>query len=203
KLTLLQGQPWVVTLSCTFSPFPSLFEGRKPDCANPAEANVEESEPTLLLNPEDIVLKEPGSSEKTLRTLLRPGDKVSNHYKTTSSEISAVVGAVPSTCYPTYGVPTIRSDLPAPLIRRVSDRRSYGEEGNAYSLLHPTVFAQKGVFERDFFKTRSKQEWLRIHLPTQGTRVRFLVQEDPTCGEQLSRRATAPEPGAAPTRLTS
>ncbi|KAI4547677.1 hypothetical protein MG293_000007, partial [Ovis ammon polii] len=135
-----------------------LIKGRKPDCANPAEANVEESEPTLLLKPEDIVLKEPGSSEKTLRTLLRPGDKVSNHYKTTSSEISAVVGAVPSTCYPTYGVPTIRSDLPAPLIRRVSDRRSYGEEGNAYSLLHPTVFAQKGVFERDFFKTRSKQE---------------------------------------------
>lgn len=95
---MLQGQPWVVTLSGTFSPFPSLFEGRKPDCANLAEANVEESEPTLLLKPEDIVLKEPGSSEKTLRTLLRPGDKVSNHYKTTSSEISAVVGAVPSTC---------------------------------------------------------------------------------------------------------
>ena len=60
--------------------------------------------------------------------------------------------------YPTYGVPTIRSDIPAPLIRRVSDRTSYGEEGNAYSLLHPTIFAQKGVFERDFFKTRSKQE---------------------------------------------
>lgn len=135
-----------------------MFEGRKADCANPAEANVEESEPALLLKPEDIVLKEPGSSEKTLRTLLRPSDKVSNHYKTTSSEISAVVGAVPSTCYPTYGVPTIRSDIPAPLIRRVSDRTSYGEEGNAYSLLHPTIFAQKGVFERDFFKTRSKQE---------------------------------------------
>ena len=60
--------------------------------------------------------------------------------------------------YPTYGVPTIRSDIPAPQIRRVSDRTSYGEEGNAYSLLHPTIFAQKGVFERDFFKTRSKQE---------------------------------------------
>ena len=24
-------------------------------------------------------------------------------------------------------------------------------------------------------------QWLRIHLPTQGTRVRSLVQEDPTC----------------------
>ena len=24
-------------------------------------------------------------------------------------------------------------------------------------------------------------QWLRIHLPMQGTRVRTLVQEDPTC----------------------
>ena len=25
-------------------------------------------------------------------------------------------------------------------------------------------------------------QWLRVHLPTQGTRVRGLVREDPTCG---------------------
>ncbi|XP_039075644.1 EF-hand domain-containing family member B [Hyaena hyaena] len=139
-----------------------IIKGRKLDCANPAEANVEESEPTLLIKPEDIILKEPGSSEKTLRTLLRPSDKVSNHYTTTSSEINAVVGAVPSLCYPIYGVPTVRSDIPAPRIRRISDRTNYGEEGNAYSLLHPTVFGQKGVFERDFFKTRSKKEIAEI-----------------------------------------
>ena len=30
-------------------------------------------------------------------------------------------------------------------------------------------------------------QWLRIRLPVQGTRVRALVQEDPTC-----RRATKP-----------
>lgn len=60
--------------------------------------------------------------------------------------------------YPIYGVPTIRSDIPAPRIRRISDVNNYGEEGNAYSLLHPSIFAQKGVFERDFFKTRSKEE---------------------------------------------
>ncbi|KAJ8785411.1 hypothetical protein J1605_007008 [Eschrichtius robustus] len=37
-------------------------------------------------------------------------------------------------------------------------------------------------------------QWLRIHLPTQGTRVRALVQEDPTC-----RGATNPRgfPGGA------
>ncbi|XP_066101621.1 EF-hand domain-containing family member B [Saccopteryx bilineata] len=137
-----------------------VIKGRKPDCANPAEAHVEESEPTLLIKPEDIVLT--GSSAKTVRTLLRPSDQVSRHYKTTSSEIGAVVGAVPSLCFPIYGVPTIRSDIPVPRIRRVSDRTNYGEEGNAYSLLHPTIFSQKGVYERDFFQTRSKKEIAEI-----------------------------------------
>ncbi|XP_003415838.2 EF-hand domain-containing family member B [Loxodonta africana] len=139
-----------------------IIKGRKQDCTKPTESNVPESEPALLIKPDDVVLKEPGSSEKTLRTLLRPSDKVSNEYKTSSSEISAVVGAVPSVCYPIYGVPTVRSDIPAPRIRRVSDRTNYGEEGNAYSLLHPTVFSQKGVYERDFFKTRSKEEIAQI-----------------------------------------
>ncbi|KAM8758491.1 EF-hand domain-containing family member B [Rhynchonycteris naso] len=137
-----------------------VIKGRKLDCANPAEAHVEESEPTLLIKPEDIVST--GSSAKTVRTLLRPSDKVSRHYKTTSSEIGAAVGAVPSLCFPIYGVPTIRSDIPAPRIRRVSDRINYGEEGNAYSLLHPTIFGQKGVYERDFFQTRSKKEIAEI-----------------------------------------
>ncbi|KAM4855369.1 EF-hand domain-containing family member B [Urocitellus parryii] len=139
-----------------------IIKDKKPDCANPAEANLKESEPTLLIKPEDIVLKEPGSSKKIVRTLLRPSDKVSSYYKTTSSEINAVVGAVPSICYPIFGVPTVRCDIPAPRIRRVSDRTNYGEEGNAYSLLYPTIFSQKGVFERDFFKTRSKEEIAEI-----------------------------------------
>ncbi|KAM5315265.1 EF-hand domain-containing family member B [Glossophaga mutica] len=137
-----------------------VIKGRKPDCANSAEANVEESEPTLLIKPEDIVLS--GNSEKILRTLLRPSDKVSRHHKTSSSEIGAVVGAVPSICYPIHGIPTIRSDIPAPRFRRISDRTDYGEEGNAYSLLHPSIFGQKGVFERDFFQSRSKKEIAQI-----------------------------------------
>lgn len=103
KLMLLQSSEHQVVISpCTLPTPNSLLKGRKLDCANPAEANVEESEPTLLIKPEDIVLKEPGSSEKTLRTLLRPRDKVSHHYKTTSSEINAVVGALPSTCEYVY-----------------------------------------------------------------------------------------------------
>ena len=39
-------------------------------------------------------------------------------------------------------------------------------------------------------------QWLRIHLPMQGTRVRALVQEDPIphAAEQLSPCATTTEP---------
>ena len=36
-------------------------------------------------------------------------------------------------------------------------------------------------------------QWLKIRLPMQGTQVRALVREDPTCSEQLSPRATTPE----------
>ncbi|KAL1771953.1 EF-hand domain-containing family member B [Sigmodon hispidus] len=142
-----------------------IIRGRKQDCENITETSMGEIKPTLLIQPKDIVSKEPGNSEETLRVLLRPSDKVANHYKSTSSEINAIVEAVPSICkyvtflgYPIYGVPTIRSDIPVPRIRCVSDINNYGEEGNAYSLLHPSIFAQKGVFERDFFKTRSKEE---------------------------------------------
>ncbi|XP_051008549.1 EF-hand domain-containing family member B [Acomys russatus] len=135
-----------------------IIKGRKQNCENITETSMREVEPTLLIKPEDIVPKEPGSSEETLRMLLRPSDKVSNYYKTSSSDINAAVGAVPAICYPIYGVPTIRSDIPAPRTCRISDRNNYGEEGNAYSLLHPSIFSRKGVFERDFFKTRSKEE---------------------------------------------
>ena len=44
-----------------------------------------------------------------------------SNYHTSSEMIKATVGGVPTRNYRTYGVPTIRSDLPAPKIRRVSD----------------------------------------------------------------------------------
>ncbi|XP_060225640.1 EF-hand domain-containing family member B isoform X2 [Meriones unguiculatus] len=135
-----------------------IIKDRKSECENLIETSMGEGKADLLIKPEDIVPREPGSSEETLRMLLRPSDKVSDYYKTTSSEIDAVVGAVSSVCYPICGVPSIRSDIPAPRIRRVSDVNNYGEDGNAYSLLYPSIFSQKNIFERDFFKTRSKEE---------------------------------------------
>ncbi|XP_010014793.1 PREDICTED: EF-hand domain-containing family member B, partial [Nestor notabilis] len=110
------------------------------------------------LKQEDLVLKELGSSEKTPEILTRPTDHVFANYQTTSSHYNAVVGGLPTTCCPVRGVPSIRSDLPAPRIRRLSDRTNYGDDASAYALLFPSVFSQKGVYEKDFLKTRPKAE---------------------------------------------
>lgn len=60
--------------------------------------------------------------------------------------------------YRRYGVPTIRTDLPAPRIRRVDDRKNYGDESDAYGLVNPSLFSQRGVYEKDFLLPRSKEE---------------------------------------------
>ena len=39
----------------------------------------------------------------------------------------------------------------------------------------------KGVFKKSKLGTSLVAQWLRIRLLMQGTRVRALVQEDPTC----------------------
>ena len=44
-----------------------------------------------------------------------------------------------------------------------------------------------GCCSIDWIRASLVAQWLRIHLPMQGTRVRALVQEDPTC-----RGATKP-----------
>ncbi|XP_062423603.1 EF-hand domain-containing family member B [Rhea pennata] len=135
-----------------------ITKGIKTDTSAPTLPEDKKANDEPLLKQEDLVLKEPGSSEKTPKTLTRPADHVFADYQTTSSQYNAVVGGLPTTYYPVCGVPTIRSDIPAPRIRRISDRANYGDEGNAYALLCPSVFSQKGVYERDFFKTRPKAE---------------------------------------------
>ena len=50
-----------------------------------------------------------------------------------------------------------------------------------------TYWKQEITFKNEMTGTSLVAQWLRIHLPMQGTRIRALVQEDPTC-----RRATKP-----------
>ncbi|XP_064022988.1 EF-hand domain-containing family member B [Pogoniulus pusillus] len=113
------------------------------------------------LKEEHLALRELGSSEEAPETL-RSTEGVLANYQTTSSQYNAVVGGLPTLCYPVCGVPSVRLDLPAPRIRCVSDRTNYGDQGNAYSLLFPSVFSQKGVHEGDLFKARPKAEIAEI-----------------------------------------
>ncbi|XP_025933931.1 EF-hand domain-containing family member B [Apteryx rowi] len=135
-----------------------ITKGIKPDTSAPALCEDKKTNDEPLLKQEDLVLKEPGSLEKTPKPLTRPTDHVFSDYQTTSSQYNAVAGGLPTTYYPVCGVPTIRSDIPGPRICHISDRANYGDEGNAYALLCPSVFSQKGVYERDFFRTRPKAE---------------------------------------------
>ncbi|KFP25482.1 EF-hand domain-containing family member B, partial [Colius striatus] len=137
-----------------------IIKGKKLDASVLPDNTKINNEPVLKMHgcKEDLVLKELGSSEKSPKPLERSTDHVFTNYQTTSSQYNAVVGGLPTTCYPVCGIPTIRTDLPAPQIRHISDRTNYGDQANAYALLFPSVFSQKGVYERDFFKTRPKAE---------------------------------------------
>ena len=55
--------------------------------------------------------------------------------------------------------------------------------GGRKSLHLPLNFAMnlKLLLKNKVFRTSLVVQWLRIHLPMQGTRFRALVWEDPTC----------------------
>ena len=57
--------------------------------------------------------------------------------------------------------------------RRKSGRQEVGEIGREGGRQAGNKFTKGG--------TCMVAQWIRIHLPMQGTQVRSLVQEDPTC----------------------
>ena len=79
----------------------------------------------------------------------------------------------------------VQGEIKVLMVRRVTGREGYVWE----------IFSEKVIFElkynfaiqKSFFGASLVAQWLRICLPMQGTRVRALVWEDPTC-----RGATGP-----------
>ena len=57
-----------------------------------------------------------------------------------------------------FGVPSIRSDVPAPSLKSVADHQNYGDEAGAATLLYPPRFADGGVTQADFLTATSKEE---------------------------------------------
>lgn len=58
----------------------------------------------------------------------------------------------------TYGVPSIRSDLPMKTLKSVTDIKNYGDEPDAYELLYPHPEAVRGINDEDFQKLLTKEE---------------------------------------------
>lgn len=57
-----------------------------------------------------------------------------------------------------FGVPTIRSDIPAKAKASVADHQNYGNDADAASLLHPSRFAPIGVDHSDFVQDRGQSD---------------------------------------------
>ncbi|XP_068752255.1 EF-hand domain-containing family member B-like [Montipora capricornis] len=89
-------------------------------------------------------------------------DKAVGGWNPSSSQFNAVAGGIRTTGWRAYGVPTIRSDLPAPTTRRVADTTNYGDESDAYGLINPSIYSNHGVHEKDFFQPRDQYEIRRI-----------------------------------------
>ncbi|XP_059364811.1 EF-hand domain-containing family member B-like [Carassius carassius] len=130
--------------------------------ANMQRTDLQESSAVKpLIRPEDLERVEVGSTRKTPKTLPRPRT-VQNNFFTSSSLINAVVGGFSPADDHTYGVPSVRTDLPAPRIKRISDRTNYGDEATAHDLLHPPLHSLHGVHEKEFFSPRTKDEIAQI-----------------------------------------
>ncbi|KAK7146707.1 hypothetical protein R3I94_009518 [Phoxinus phoxinus] len=114
-----------------------------------------------LIRPEDLEAVELGNTRKTPKTLSRPRS-VQDSFITSSSLINAVVGGSSPANYHIYGVPSVRTDLPAPRIKRIGDRTNYGDESTARDLLHPPLHSLHGVHEEEFLSPRTKDEIAQI-----------------------------------------
>ncbi|XP_005099769.1 EF-hand domain-containing family member B [Aplysia californica] len=116
--------------------------------------------PAKLVDEKDLVPKTPQSGEVTPRTVEKQIDFSVGNHSTSNGMYSAVVGpgGISTQQFRTYGVPTIRSDLPAPRVKRVDDRKNYGDEAFAYGLMNPTIYSQHNVHERDLLTPRSLEE---------------------------------------------
>ncbi|XP_008321509.1 EF-hand domain-containing family member B isoform X2 [Cynoglossus semilaevis] len=64
----------------------------------------------------------------------------------------------------TYGIPSVRSDLPAPTIKSVCDFTNYGDMTTAADLLYPTAFSQHGVYREHLQCPRSRKEITQIFM---------------------------------------
>uniref|UniRef100_A0A8C9TDW8 EF-hand domain-containing protein n=1 Tax=Scleropages formosus TaxID=113540 RepID=A0A8C9TDW8_SCLFO len=115
-------------------------------------------EPRKLEHPKPVDV---ASGPKATRILPQPKTAV-HHAVTSSPLIQGVVGGPSTANVRTYGIPTVRTDLTAPQIKRIGDWTNYGDQSTAYGLLYPTRSSLKGVYEEHYLASRTREEIAQI-----------------------------------------
>lgn len=162
-----------------------------------ADVPIKPKPPTLqatgeksdLVKDSDVQPWSPQTGESTPRRLQKQIDRAIGDHHTSASMINSVVGpgGIDTRNYRTYGVPTIRADLAPPHVRRVDDRQNYGDESNAYGLTNPSIYSQRGVYEKDLLIPRTLDEIHEIF-----TNIGVLMTGDTL--ESLYRKASSEHP---------
>ena len=57
-----------------------------------------------------------------------------------------------------FGLPTIRNDIPYKAFRSVANYQNFGDEPEAVDLLFPSSFNEVGVNESEFSKPRTRDQ---------------------------------------------
>ena len=71
-----------------------------------------------------------------------------------------------------FGVPTIRKDIPYKEFKSVADYQNYGDEPEAVDLLFPSNYSELGIEEADFRRVRPREE-IRILFEKIGYRYKI------------------------------
>ena len=58
----------------------------------------------------------------------------------------------------TFGLPSVRADVPRPALKSVADHMNYGDDPTVRDLLFPTRSAAQGVGDDEFVRSRNKEE---------------------------------------------
>nr|XP_032807505.1 EF-hand domain-containing family member B isoform X2 [Petromyzon marinus] len=115
-----------------------------------------------LIEPQGLVPRAPNVPSFTPFNLTKQVDRMHGRYCTSSSLVNSAIGRASSAGWHTFGVPSVRTDLPAPRVRHFGDRTNYGEESDVSGLLNPSVYALHGVYEADFLTPRSPSQIQQI-----------------------------------------
>ena len=57
-----------------------------------------------------------------------------------------------------FGVPTVRTDISKPRVRKVTSNQNYGDDATCKTLLNPNQYSQGGVGEQEFMRAIGKAE---------------------------------------------